>query len=64
MPVTPAQDLALEQLSSKLEQLEWENDIHPEHDDSLLFVGNSEDGPVMGSILADGKVVYYTNDPG
>ena len=51
---TPEQLKALEDLSSKLENLQ-----HGHHwDESLIFSGDSVDGPVLGWIDTDGTIDF------
>lgn len=48
------QKKALDELSSTIENLTWGRE-YPE-DEYIIFTGDSEDGPAMGYIEADGTI--------
>jgi hypothetical protein len=57
-PKTPQQLKTIEDLTSKLDNLETTHDF----DDALIFSGESADGPCVGSIDPDGKIYWITGE--
>jgi hypothetical protein len=57
VPMTPRQQEAFEELLSTLDNLEVASDTRS----TLVFTGDSADGPVLGYIEADGNVVGIAN---
>jgi hypothetical protein len=51
---TPAQEKTIEDLTSRLDNLETTHDF----DGSLLFSGESVDGPAVGHIEPDGNIYW------
>lgn len=55
--LTPKQRDSFEQLLSEMDGLEWTG---PTSDGTIVFTGDSVDGPQMGYINSDGTVEYLT----